>query len=376
MVLGCVAVCATIVVGLVALWPRGPAPRLSSAGPQRYVTAEVALVRPQRCAGETPDISTGCREVEAILHGGDDAGTAVTFQLLDVDYSAPALLPGDQVVLLRTPSLDTADRYVFHDLRRDRSMTALLVVFAAAVVTLGRWRGARSLVALAGASALATGFIVPALLRGSPPVPVAVVGAGAIAAATIFLGHGRRTVGVVSFLSIMASLAVVALAGWAALWFTNITGLSDPAMQTLRVTAGFIDPRGVLLAGLVIAALGVLDDVVVTQVAAVVELAGTAATPDRAAVSRAALRIGRDHIGATVNTLFLAYIGTALASMLVFTQGGGGLSTLATTEMVAAEIVRAIAGGLGLIAAVPIATWAAALLVCRTPEPDPPMVSS
>jgi uncharacterized membrane protein len=141
---------------------------------------------------------------------------------------------------------------------------------------------------------------------------------------------------------------------------THLTGLSDESAQVLRVTATAIDPRGLLIAGTVIGALGVLDDITVTQVSAVVELHDVSPGLGPAALYRRAMRIGRDHIASTVNTLVLAYVGASLPLLLFFTQAGQSIGRVSTREIVAEEVVRTLVGSIGLVLAVPITTALAA----------------
>ena len=129
-----------------------------------------------------------------------------------------------------------------------------------------------------------------------------------------------------------------------------------------------IDARGLLLAGIVIGSLGVLDDVTVTQVSAVSELRQAKPDASRRDIYRSAVNIGRDHISSTVNTLFLTYAGAALPLLLLFSVAGQPMSTVATGEVVATEVVRSLVGSIGLVAAVPIATWLAAAVLTPAAE--------
>jgi uncharacterized membrane protein len=129
-----------------------------------------------------------------------------------------------------------------------------------------------------------------------------------------------------------------------------------------------IDPRGILLAGIVLGSLGVLDDVTVTQVSTVGALRRADPAMPSAALYRSALDVGRDHISSTVNTLFLAYVGAALPLLLLFTEARQGIWSVATRELVATEIVRALVGSIGLVAAVPIATGLAVAVYRPTPS--------
>jgi uncharacterized membrane protein len=121
---------------------------------------------------------------------------------------------------------------------------------------------------------------------------------------------------------------------------------------------------------MVIGALGVLDDVTVTQTSAVWELRRANPELGVRALYTAALRIGRDHISSAVNTLVLAYTGAALPVLLIFSLSGQGFGTMVTTQDIAQEVVRTLVGSIGLVAAVPITT-AIAALVAHQDEIEP-----
>jgi uncharacterized membrane protein len=149
----------------------------------------------------------------------------------------------------------------------------------------------------------------------------------------------------------------------------KLTGLTDEASQVLRVTAEAIDPRGLVIAGTVVGALGVLDDVTVTQVAAVAELRAVNPSLTRRELYGRGIRIGRDHVSSTVNTLVLAYAGASLPLLLYFLQGGQPWSRMITREVVAIEVIRTLVGSIGLVMAVPVTTALAALASERAVEP-------
>ena len=141
--------------------------------------------------------------------------------------------------------------------------------------------------------------------------------------------------------------------------------MASEATGYLRATSNAIDLRGLLLAGIIIGALGVLDDVTITQSSAVWELHQANPRLGFLDLYNAALRIGRDHIASAVNTLVLAYAGASLPLLLLFTQVGTPFGELFNGEPVATEIVRMLAGSIGLMASVPITTALTALVVAQ-----------
>ena len=239
-------------------------------------------------------------------------------------------------------------------------MLLLLLLFVVAVILLGRGRGLGALGGLAASLLVLVVFMLPSLLDGNSPLPVALVGASMIAFIALYLAHGFNVASSVALLGTFASLALTGLLAWAFVGAASFTGFTDDSTFFLDALGTGIDARGILLAGIVIGSLGVLDDVTVTQVSAVWELRNSRPDATAAELYAAALRIGRDHISSTVNTLFLAYAGAALPLLLLFSEANQSFSSIATREVVAVEIVRALVGSIGLIASVPITTGLAA----------------
>jgi uncharacterized membrane protein len=348
------------VVGLVAWWPRGDAPDLYVGGSRpTYVDATVTLVRGERCPGIEDAVPVECDLVEARL--GD--GRRVEVRLYRTDPAAPTLERGDEIVLLEAPTATPEFRYTFADFQRDPPLVVLAVVFVVAVVAFGRWQGVRALAGIVVSFAVLLVFLLPALLRGSPALPVALVGTVLIAVAALYVTHGLRTWTTVALLGTLVSLVVIAGLALVFVEASRLTGFVDEDAQVLRVTAGAVDLRGLLIAGIVIGALGVLDDVTVTQVSAVGQLRRANPGWSRRRLYRSAVAIGRDHIASTVNTLVLAYAGASLPLLLLFVQGGQPLGRLLTGELVAIEIVRTLVGSIGLVLAVPVTTALAAVVL-------------
>jgi len=162
--------------------------------------------------------------------------------------------------------------YNIRDLERSRPMVALATLFVLAVVAFGRWQGVRSLIALVCSFAVIIGFVVPAILRGQSPVPVALVGAMAIMLASLYLSHGvgRKTTAAVVGTALALILTAVLTAGFVEL--TALTGLASEDALNAAFQVGGISLQGLLLAAIIIGGLGVLDDVTVSQASLVFEL--------------------------------------------------------------------------------------------------------
>jgi uncharacterized membrane protein len=353
-------------VGMAVLWPTGRGPDLGTR-PRRYVDATVTAVRRSECRSvEVVGALAGCRRVAVRLSSGARAGAHATVIVADTDFEVPRLERGDGIVVLDSPSSPANYRYTFTDFQRGTPMVLLAALFAVVVVAFGRRRGLRALVGLAASGAVLVVFIVPALLRGSPALAVALVGTVVVAYLALYLAHGLNPATTVALAGTLVSLVLIALLSVAVASAAHLFGLQDEAAQTIRVTAAGIDLRGLLVAGFIVGALGVLDDVTVTQVSAVGALLRTNPDIDRRHLYREATHIGRDHIASTVNTLVLAYAGAALPLLLFFAEGTAPAGRILTGEVVAVEIVRMLVGSIGLVLSVPVTTLLAAHVLTPT----------
>jgi uncharacterized membrane protein len=278
----------------------------------------------------------------------------------------PAYAPGDEVVVSISPG-DPVPLVAISDRWRAPALAAILGLFALAVTLVGGWRGVRSLIALALTLGVVVRVVVPLLLAGWNPVLVAVAAGSLVTLVTILLTEGVRATSFAAVAGTFAALVLTAglAAGANALAaFTAFQGEEAAAFLQGNGRAG-LDIGGLLLAAVIFGALGVLDDVTVTQAATVEELAATdpAASPRR--LFRQGMNVGRSHIAATVNTLVLAYVGASLPLLVLFAAGRQDPLLIASGETVAVAIVKALVGSIGIVAAVPLTTAVAALVVQR-----------
>src|SRR3954452_3881093 len=347
-------------VGLVLLRPTGgpsPAPG----------TALLQPVRGQVTAAQAMDCSPGdgqgrCAALIVALTDGPRSGRDLV-QLVPLEPGTPRFTVGDPVVLgWSGGNPDDPGSYQIVDFQRGGSLAWLAVLFAAAVLVLGRWRGLAALAALAVSFAVLLLFVLPAILAGHSPLAVAVVGAGVIMFAVLYLTHGLSARTSTAVLGTLVSLALIGVLGAAFSAAARLTGLDDQTTALVASLGMGIDARGLLLAGMVIGALGVLDDVTVTQTSAVWELRRANPALGPGALFGSAMRIGRDHVASAVNTLVLAYAGAALPLMLLFSLSGRGITDVLSTQDVATEIIRMLVGSIGLVASVPITTALAAVV--------------
>ncbi|MGW0804643.1 YibE/F family protein [Nonomuraea sp. NPDC002799] len=355
---------------LLWLWPDGRQdPGAAQAGVER-LTATVTTVTLKRCPAASagapqPDPAT-CGNATVRVHDGPDSGKDAALRLPS-GPGAQHFAAGDDVILLR----DSEGAYQISDHDRATPLWLFGAAFALAVIAFGRWRGVTALVGLAITFVLLLTFVIPGILAGEPPMLVAIVGAAAIMLTVLYLTHGFSLPTSMAVLGTLASLTLTGVLSYGALGLARLNGITDDSALMLDMSLR-IDTQGLLLASIIIGALGVLDDVTVTQAVTVAELAHANPSYGFTRLYRAAGRIGRAHIASVINTIILAYAGASLPLLLLFSIGEQPLGEVLTTPVVAQEIVRSIVGTLGLIAAVPITTALAALAASRRPaEPAP-----
>lgn len=374
-----VSVAVMTAVGMVALWPHAPsvsnvADRAGAVtGATVSVWGEVVSV-----GGECADASLGhaaaCTQARVGVLSGPDAGRLVTVELSG-GIERAELRPGDRVQLAMTqrsvpdgagPSATAAAptaHYVLAGVDRTVPLLVLGLVFAVVVIAVGRLRGFLALLAL-GVSGVVIGiFVLPALVSGAPGLLVGMVGSAAIMFVTLFFVHGFSMRTAAALIGTLFGILLVAGISTIAVATTRLSGIGDEAAGFLFGFAGEIDLRGVLSCSILLAGLGVLNDITIAQASSVWELRRAAPQLSRSELYRRAMRIGRDHIASTVYTVVFAYVGAALSVLVLLYLANVQVHELLTREDIAIEVVRTLCGSIGLVLAVPITTAIAAWLV-------------
>lgn len=356
------AIALLVLAGLVVLWPTDP-PELDLEDfgfAEDVLQAEVVIATVGPCPY---DESLDCRLFQFSLVE-EPVGEIVILDFPD-EVGQPRLTEGETVFLSTSTTEDGTVHYQYADKDRRVVLVALGLVFAAAVVGLGRIRGVAALAGLVLSVAVLLWFILPAIVQGEDAVLVALVGGGAIALISLYLAHGYNPLTHVAALGAFSALVLTTALSWLVIAVADFSGLAtEEAFFLLAIPE--LDLNGLLLAGIVLGAIGALDDVTVTQASAVWEVHGANPSLEPSELYAAGIRVGRDHIVSTVNTLLLAYAGASLPLLILFTLAGQSLGFVASSEIVAVEIVRTLVGSVGLVAAVPMTTWLSSRVVKRT----------
>lgn len=292
---------------------------------------------------------------------------------MEMDYGKRQVLSstiylqkGDNILVTVGSRPDGVLTIYFVDFVRSTSLFWLTVIFVVVIFLISRWKGLRSLLSMAFSLLVIVGYIIPHILTGEDPLWVSIVGSVILLGVTLYLTYGWNLKTHAAVVSMVFVLLITGTLAGLFVFFTRLTGSGDEsALFLLQMLNTQINLRGLLLGGMIIGALGVLDDLVTTQASAVFELHHANQSLGFRELFRAAMRIGQDHVAATVNTLVLAYAGASLPMLLMFSLGRSNYGFLVNYEFIAEEIVRTLVGSLGLVTAVPLTTAIAILFALR-----------
>jgi uncharacterized membrane protein len=361
-----VLVVATL-VGLAVLWPHGKLRQSAQFGPIRTVGAVAERVDTVPCKLSA---SQTCRVAHIRILDGARKGertvltTVAAVGSLDVSQ-------GDRIRVYKNPRPISSgagsgrDDFSFADFDRRGAMLWLSIGFVVLLLATGPFHGLRALLGLLASLLIVVKFIVPAILHGSSPLAVAIVGAFAVMLVMMPLSYGLGAKSLAAWLGTAVSLLLAAGLAYAFAHVAHLSGASSDESVYLGASQSRLSLQGLLVAGMVIGALGVLVDLTVSQSSTVIALRRANPSLRFGGLFRGALEVGHDHIAATVATLVFAYAGAALPVLLIFSVGGTSFTDAVNGEAVADEVIAALVGSIGLIASMPITTALAALLAPR-----------
>jgi uncharacterized membrane protein len=344
------------VVGLFALWPSGEPTRAEQAAEQyippgtTYHDARVVEVQPVDC----PPPQVCATAVVEVLDGPDAGG----FQSIDLppEVVAAGLAPDDTLVLTRNPATEGTAGYAFFDYERDVPTVTLAVAFALVVAAVARLRGVASLLGLAFAFFVLLRFVLPGILSDESPLLITLVGASAIMFVVLYLAHGFSARTTTALIGTLFGLTLVTVLGALSVSAARLTGLTDEETIQLNTFDPTLDFSGLVLAGVVVAGLGVLNDVTITQASAIWQLREASPGITWRQLYQRGMAIGRDHIASTVYTLVFAYAGAALPLLLLFELYAQPAGVTLTSSVLAEEVIRTLVGSIALVLAVPVTT--------------------
>jgi len=299
------------------------------------------------------DVQSVYQTIKAEILEGDKKGQTIT-----IENDFLVLKKGDKFFLRHSiSSLDGQEMYSVRDIDRRGVILGFIILFMVVVIIFSGKQGVRSILSLAGSFFVILYVLVPSLLKGYPPIPTSIAIAAVILFLAIFLTHGFNRESTVAFTGTVLAVILTGILAYLGVTLAHLSGFaSDEAIYLNFNTRGILDFSGLLLGGIMIGVLGVLDDIAITQAAVVSELYNSAAHLSKKEIYKKALRVGKEHAGALVNTLALAYTGASLPLLLLFSTSDSSMASIINQEIFATEIIRTVVGSIGLILTVPITT--------------------
>jgi uncharacterized membrane protein len=360
MLLLLVPVALATVVGLFVLWPDGEPTRAQQAADvalppgTTYPEGRVVSVEPYEC-GDAAGQSFSCATAVVEVLDGEGRGD---FQQIDLsaDVVAAGVEKDDVFVLTRDAGAEGGPTYGFSDYARGTPIVVLAIAFAVVVGLVARLRGLASLLGLAFAFFILFRFVLPGLLADESPTLVSLVGSSAIMFVVLYLAHGFSARTTTALVGTLSGLFLVAVLGSVAVSAARLTGLTSEETVALQGYDPTLNFSGLVLAGVVVAGLGILNDVTITQASAIWQL--NEVSPEitwRELYSRG-MAVGRDHIASTVYTIVFAYAGAALPLLLLFELYSRPFTVSLFSSAVAEEVIRTLVGAIALVLAVPLTT--------------------
>lgn len=352
-------------VGLLVMWPGDVSSRVDTSGIEQVMPgatthqATITATREVSCEGQTgsvPGVESACVEVQARVDDGPDTGRTETFTLTNAHLRSGVSV-SDKISVYRIP-LEGSDppqvAYVFRDFERSLPLTVFAIAFAVVVVAVARLRGLLSILGLGFAFFIIARFMLPALLEGRDPLLVGVVGSAAIMFVVLYFAHGFTLRTTTALVGTLFGLLLTASLGTIGVRWAHLTGIGSEDDYALSAASPDLRLTSVVICAVIVAAMGALNDVTITQASAVWELADT--VTDRRRLFSSAMRIGRDHIASTVYTIAFAAAGAALPVLLLLTVLERPIGEAITSEVFAAELLRTTIASIGLVLAVPVTT--------------------
>ncbi len=357
--------------GLILLWPGQGSDRVSLGQPYssqdgvQLISATVTRVESGKdaCTDKSSADANGDCVVPYVWPAGASGEVPVEISPELRDQHPPKVGDNVRLVYFEASGSGADASATMIDYDRSVPLALLAALYALVVILVARWRGVRAILGLGFAFLIMGLFMFPALVAGKPALWVALVGSVAIMFVVLYFAHGFTARTSTALLGTVFGLAVTA---GLAIWVTDAAGLigmGDESTYALNSQVPQLSLSALVICGLMVAGLGVLNDVTITQASAVWELAESSPHATARELFGRAMRIGRDHIASTVYTIAFAYAGGAFATLLLLSLYDHSFTEFLTTGALAEEVVRTLVGSIGLVLAIPVTTAIAVAVV-------------
>jgi uncharacterized membrane protein len=310
------------------------------------------------------------QKVELVLNTGPDKNKQITIENgKEAMANVVKYQKGDRVIVTEDQDPQGNNFYAITDFIRRTSLLILVIVFVGLILIVTRWKGFASLLSMSFTFWILFIYVLPQLSAGQNPLVIASIASLIIIPISFYVAHGISKKTTVAIVGSLIALLVTAILAFIFIDMGKLTGLSSEEAGMLSIDRqGGLNMKGLLLAGIVIGALGILNDITISQAAVVNELIKVTEKPKPMTIYKEAMNVGRDHIASMVNTLILAYAGVSLPLLLIFINNDHPFLEIINYEFLAEEIIRTLIGAIGLILAVPITTFIAVYWIKKKKE--------
>lgn len=364
----CLAILVLVTLGITQQFAQSPPPTKTPI--DRYFKGKVVAIEKQEEKKEIGGYTHFVQKLKIQLLEGPEKGETITIDYGGAIRITPAqkIQKNETVIMIKTVNQKNETSYTIFDKFRLNNIVYIFFGFAALVIATAGRKGLGALIGLGVSLAIILQYIVPQILEGKDPVLVTIIGAICILVTTMFIAHGFNKKTTISFIATFLTLIIVGVLSVLFVKLSHLTGLGSEDTYMLQFNPVNINLQGILLGGIILGALGVLDDITTTQTAAVFELAKIDKSISLRTLFGKGLVIGKDHIASLVNTLVLAYAGASLGLFILFVMNPSNQPywVIVNSEIITEEIIRTLAGSTGLVLAVPITTFLASWVVTRS----------
>lgn len=350
---------------------------LSPYRPAASGTNQIEYIRAKVLSVSAASGASGGQTISVKIIDGQNKGETVSVNRSYIlgDPNSERLPLGSQVLLIKDPN--NGDQYSYFDRYRIPGAVTLSIILLVLVLAIGRWRGLTGAIGLVISITVLVTFVLPRIVNGHAPFATCVEGAFVIAILSIWVAHGFSKRTTIALVSVLITLLLMVGLVAASVHISGITGDPGDAVNIEQQTSllnyapRHIDLAGLLMGGMVIASLGVLEDITTAQAAAVDEIHKANPKRNSRQLYHSGLSVGREHIASLINTLVLVYFGVALPTIvLTVLYSSGPFLVMINNETVMEAIIRAGVSSIALLLAVPLSTGLAAYLLPRWLNPD------
>ncbi len=311
------------------------------------------------------DVNGNYQTISAKILEGDEKD-----KIVEIENDFLSLKVGEVFYLLHSSdSLNGTDFYSVSDPYRLPAVYFFVGLFIACVLIFGGIQGLRGLLSLAGSFFLIIYLLLPGIIHGISPLLLSLGISSLIIVVGSYITHGFNKTTSSAVIGMIITIIFTGILAYIAVHASRLSGFNNEETTYLNLnTGGTIDFVGLLLGGIMIGVLGILYDVAIGQAISVEELHAVGPHLPRKIIYKRAIRMGREHIGALVNTLAIAYVGVSLPLLLLFYTNHAGFNITLNKEIFSTEIIRIMIGSIGLVLAVPITTLISTVMLIKVPK--------